>query len=273
MPNLVLAWVRPAPRNDIVGALPVKEPRQRRIAGIELCIVFAASLGWSGLRSLISLLDSLASPVALNKQQALLNTPLAKVGVLDLFAQLADAVQLLAWGSLGAYLVYRSGVRLAGIGLDRTRIGSDLARGVGLAALIGIPGLGLYLLARTVGANLTVVPASLSDTWWRIPVLVISAAANAWAEEALVVGYLLTRLRQLGRGENSALVISAVLRGSYHLYQGFGGFVGNVVLGLVFGRVWQKTNRLWPMVLAHTLLDVVSFVGYALLVNKLAFLR
>ena len=81
------------------------------------------------------------------------------------------------------------------------------------------------------------------------------------------------RLRQLGRTENTSLVISAVLRGSYHLYQGFGGFIGNVVLGLVFGRVWQKTNRLWPMVLAHTILDVVSFVGYALLASKLAFLR
>lgn len=269
MPSVVREWLRPASPSGIVGI----EPDQRRVVTLELVIVFAATLGWSGLRSLISLLDSLAAPVALNKQQALLNTSLAKVHILDLFAQLADALQLLAWGSLGAYLVYRTGLKLAEIGLDRTRIGGDLLRGCGLAALIGIPGLGFYLVARTIGINLTVVPASLSDTWWRVPVLVISAAANAWAEEALVIGYLLTRLRQLGRTENTGLVISAVLRGSYHLYQGFGGFIGNIVLGLVFGRVWQKTNRLWPMVLAHTILDVVSFVGYALLASKLAFLR
>lgn len=269
MPNVVRDWLRPASPSGIVGI----EPQQRRVVTLELVIVFAATLGWSGLRSLISLLDSLASPVALNKQQAQLNVPLAHVGVLDLFAQLADALQLLAWGSLGVYLVYRAGLKLADIGLDWSRIGSDLLRGCGLAALIGIPGLGFYLLARTIGINLTVVPASLSDTWWRIPVLVISAAANAWAEEALVIGFLLTRLRQLGRTENTSLVISAVLRGSYHLYQGFGGFLGNIVLGLVFGRVWQKTNRLWPMVLAHTILDVVSFVGYALLVGILPFLR
>jgi hypothetical protein len=269
VPNVVREWLRPASPSGIVGI----EPDQRRVVPLELVIVFAATLGWSGLRSLISLLDSLAAPVALNKQQALLNTSLAKVHLLDLFAQLADALQLLAWGSLGAYLVYRTGMKLAEIGLDRTRIGSDLLRGCGLAALIGIPGLGFYLVARTIGINLTVVPASLSDTWWRVPVLVISAAANAWAEEALVIGYLLTRLRQLGRTENTSLVISAVLRGSYHLYQGFGGFIGNIVLGLAFGRVWQKTNRLWPMVVAHTILDVVSFVGYALLASKLSFLR
>jgi membrane protease YdiL (CAAX protease family) len=77
----------------------------------------------------------------------------------------------------------------------------------------------------------------------------------------------------LGRWENSSVTVSAVLRGSYHLYQGFGGFVGNVVLGLVFGRLWQRTGRLWVLVTAHTLLDVVSFVGYALLANHLSFLR
>ena len=117
------------------------------------------------------------------------------------------------------------------------------------------------------------MPSTLTDTWWRVPVLVVSARGNAWAEEALVIGYLLTRLRQLGLRENSPVISAAVLRGSYHLYQGFGGFVGNLVLGLVFGRVWQQTNRLWPMVVAHTLLDVVSFVGYALLASHLSFLR
>jgi hypothetical protein len=43
-------------------------------------------------------------------------------------------------------------------------------------------------------------------------------------------------------------------------------------MGLVFGRLWQRTNRLWPLVVAHTLLDVVSFVGYSLLKNRLSWL-
>jgi membrane protease YdiL (CAAX protease family) len=79
-----------------------------------------------------------------------------------------------------------------------------------------------------------------------------------------MVGYLMTRLRQLGWSEGGALVAQALLRGCYHLYQGLGGFVGNVVMGLVFGRVWQRTNRLWALVGAHALIDVVAFVGYAL---------
>ena len=88
--------------------------------------------------------------------------------------------------------------------------------------------------------SVTIAPTTLDDTWWRMPVLIASAAANAWAEEVVMVGYLLTRLRQLGWSENRSLAAQAVLRGSYHLYQGLGGFVGNIVMGLVFGRVWQR---------------------------------
>lgn len=268
MRERVLDWVAPEPPADVRH---VDEPEHRGVR-LELLIVFAITLGLSGVRSLISLLDSLLRPVALNKQHVAIDVPLARNGFLDLLAQLALVVQYVAWGALGLYLLWRAGIRLAEIGLRRYRAG-DLAGGVGLAALIGVPGLGLYLAARALGANLTVTPSLLTDTWWRIPMLVLSAAANAWAEETLVVAYLISRLRQLGWRENSSVLASAVLRGSYHLYQGFGGFVGNVVMGLVFGRLWQRTNRLWVLITAHTLIDVVSFVGYALLASRLSILR
>jgi membrane protease YdiL (CAAX protease family) len=103
-------------------------------------------------------------------------------------------------------------------------------------------------------------------------VLIASAVANALAEELLVVGFLITRLRQLGSRAGGAVLASAVLRGSYHLYQGFAGFVGNLVMGLVFGRIWQRTHRLWTLVTAHALIDVVAFVGYALLRGHLPWL-
>lgn len=248
------------------------DPGERRAIVVELVIVFTVTLGMSGARSLLSLLDALLAPEPLNEQQVAINVRQAEVEVLDLLRQLLGATQLFAWGALGLYLLWRAGIRLRAIGLDRSRPGADTLTGVGLAALIGLPGLGLYFLAHALGANLTVQPSTLDDTWWRPVVLTIAAAANAWAEEVLVVGFLLTRLRQLGFGENASLAVSALLRGSYHLYQGFGGFVGNVAMGLVFGRVWQRTNRLWPLVIAHTVLDVVAFVGYALLRDKISWL-
>jgi membrane protease YdiL (CAAX protease family) len=118
-----------------------------------------------------------------------------------------------------------------------------------------------------------VVPAALPSVWWAVPVLVLSAAQNAVLEELVVVGYLLTRLRELGWRAWTAVGASALLRGSYHLYQGFGAFVGNAVMGVIFGYLYTRMRRLLPLIVAHTILDVVSFVGYTLLADKLSFLR
>ncbi|MCP3799622.1 CPBP family intramembrane metalloprotease [Allokutzneria sp. A3M-2-11 16] len=262
MTNRLRSWLTPA-RPD--GIETITDPARRRAVGIEVLLVFSITFGLSGARSLLSLLNSLMQPVPLSQQSVALNVSRSQLGLIDLLYQLLGVVQLLAWGALGVYLLYRAGVRLSSIGLDRTRRGRDLASGVGLAALIGVPGLVFYLVVRAIGLNLTVMPSTLNDVWWRAPVLILSAIANSWAEEVLVVGYLITRLRQLGWSENRSLLLSSVLRGSYHLYQGFGGFVGNIVMGLVYGRFWQRSQRLWALVAAHALIDTVAFVGYALL--------
>jgi len=67
-------------------------------------------------------------------------------------------------------------------------------------------------------------------------------------------------------------VFSAVLRGSYHLYQGFGGFLGNAAMGLVFGVLYRRWGRVSPLVIAHTLIDTVAFVGYAALHGRVSWL-
>lgn len=243
----------------------VTDPGQRWALIVEVVLVLAVTLGLSGLRSLLALLDALLAPGSLADHSVAINAPVRKNELLDLAYQLTGVIQLLAWGALGCYLLWRSGIAARSLGLDRRSVGRDAMLGIGLAAAIGGPGLGWYFLAHAAGLNLTVVPSALADTWWRVPVLVVSAVANALAEELLVVGYLITRLRQLGSGAGSAVLASAALRGSYHLYQGFGGCVGNLVMGLVFGQFWQRTNRLYPLITAHALIDTVAFTAYALL--------
>ena len=81
------------------------------------------------------------------------------------------------------------------------------------------------------------------------------------------------RLRQLGWQTAAIVASSALLRGSYHLYQGFGGFLGNAAMGVVFALFFMRFRRVGPLVIAHTVLDAVAFVGYALFAKHLAFLR
>ena len=108
--------------------------------------------------------------------------------------------------------------------------------------------------------------------WWRIPVLLLAAVKDGVVEEVLVCqDSLLHRLRQFGWGDNRALATSALVR-SYHLYQGIGGFAGNAVMGLLFGRIYQRTGRTMPLVIAHVTIDAVAFVGYALLAGKVSWL-
>jgi len=245
---------------------------QRRAVRLEILIVLVVTFGLSGASAALSLLESALAPGGIGGQSVALNPSRAAQSTIDLLFQLLSVLRLLGWGALGLYLLWRSGSAPRLIGLARIRLRRDIVPGLALAAVIGLPGLGLYLIAHALGVSVTIVPSSLSEHWWRLPVLVLSAVANAVAEEVLVVAYLITRLRALGWSENRSLLASAVLRGSYHLYQGLGGGLGNLVMGVVFGKFWQRSNRLWPLILAHATIDSVAYIGYTALHGHVSWL-
>jgi membrane protease YdiL (CAAX protease family) len=244
----------------------------RRVLRWEIFVVFGISLGASGLNALLSLVGSLLARRSLSSQQALLVGPLAVNDWLDLVLQLVGIAEALMPVVLVLYLMARSGEPPSVIGLDARDPARDLLRGAVLAAVIGGAGLGLYIAAFRLGLSLNVVPESLPAVWWRIPVLLLSAAHNGILEEVLVIGYLLRRLDQLGWTPWKAVLTAAVLRGSYHLYQGFGAFIGNAVMGLIFGYLYRRWGRVMPLIIAHTLIDAVTFVGYAVLHGKASWL-
>jgi membrane protease YdiL (CAAX protease family) len=251
---------------------PPDEPTdpQRRGIRIEVAVVLAVTFGLSAYTAFLNLIEAVL--LGLAGRRIALNPRRSLFDLIDLGLNLAVAFQLVAWGALGVYLLWRSGFGLAQIGLGRARLRPDVLGGLGLAALIGLPGLGLYVAARALGLSAHVEPAELYDTWWRIPVLLITAFANGWAEEIIVVAFLMTRLRQLRVNPVAALLASALLRGAYHLYQGFSAGLGNAVMGLVFGYAWRRTGRLWPLIIAHGIIDSVAYVGYALAAGHLGWL-
>jgi membrane protease YdiL (CAAX protease family) len=165
---------------------------------------------------------------------------------------------------LVVYLVRRSGEGIRALGLRADRVRDDVLHGIALFAVVGLAGIGVYLAAVELGVNRFVVPVPPLGHWWTVPVLVLNAIEAALLEEIVVVAYLVTRLRQLGLTESASVGASALLRGTYHLYQGWGGFLGNLAMGALFGTVFSRTRRVWPIVVAHLLLDVGAGLGYIL---------
>ena len=260
-------------------AEPITDPRRRRLVWLEIAVVLAATFALSGYMSVLSIIQALLDAAPLNEQTQTLNASASLNPWLDLAYQLGRITRLTAWALLPLVLLWHSriSVRAMGLFLPRGRekwpaVGGDLARGAGLAALIGIPGLALYLGAVAVGANATVEASGLETSWWRVPVLLLSALANAGAEELVVVVYLAIRLRQLGLSVAAVVAFSAVLRGSYHLYQGFGGGLGNLLMGVVFVAFWLAFRRAWPLIWAHFFLDAFAFIGYAVLAPHVGWL-
>ncbi|PPS81227.1 CPBP family intramembrane glutamic endopeptidase [Streptomyces sp. MH60] len=257
-----------------LGEQPLTEERlSRRILRDETLLVLALSLGASGVSALISFIGSVTRPGGLKDQAATLNASAAPGRPwLDLAWQLFGITTALVPVALVAHFLLREGRSLRALGFDRTRPWPDLGRGAAVAAVIGSTGIAFYLAARGLGFNLTVVPEALPDVWWKYPVLVLSAVQNSVLEEVIVVGYLLRRLDQLGWSTGASLAASSVLRGSYHLYQGIGGFIGNMVMGVVFVYLYRRWGRVGPLVVAHSLLDIGAFVGYGLLAGKVGWL-
>ena len=243
----------------------------RKAMRIEVGVMHAVTFGVTAYVAVLELADAVLS--GLPGRRVRLNRDQSRYDLINLGLNLASVAQLVSWGLLALYLLWRSGIRPSAIGLGRLRWRPDLLGGIGLAALIGIPGLLLYLGARALGLNAQVEPSALHNSWWRIPLLVLAAFANGFAEEVVVVGYLITRLRQLGMSNRTAMLASSALRAVYHLYQGFGAGLGNLMLGLVFSYTWSRTGRLWPLVIAHGVIDTVAFVGYVLLAGHVGWLR
>jgi membrane protease YdiL (CAAX protease family) len=249
------------------------ERRDRALLRWEIIAVFAVSLGASGVYAFVSFIGSLTAQQALSSQQVTLNGSHAPGRpLLDLFLQLVSLASGVAPVLLVLYLLARAGDGLRAIGIDRSQPWRDLARGAGLAALIGGTGLGLYFAAYKSGIAVNIVAEDLPNVWWRIPVLLLSALQNGLLEEVLVTGYLLTRLSKLGVNPAAAVAISATLRGSYHLYQGLGGFFGNAAMGVIFAVLFLRWRRVTPMIIAHTLIDAVAFIGYVFLAGHVTWL-
>ena len=248
---------------SLAPPLVATPPLTRRRIGAEILIVLGLSLGTAALYAIVSIVNRLTQPVAISQQTATLNSALSDRPTFDLIYQLlalfADVVPV----ALVCFLLWQNGrPRLGRLGMDLIHPGRDSLQALALATVIGAGGIAVYLGGRALGITVNVIPAPLDSFWWTVPVLILSAVRAGLQEEVVVIGYLFTRLRELGWGKWQIIVGTALLRGTYHLYQGAGAFVGNFLMGMLFGWLYQRSGRLLPFIIAHALIDAAIFVGY-----------
>ena len=100
------------------------------------------------------------------------------------------------------------------------------------------------------------VPGGIPSYFLLLAVCIMSG----FAEELVMRGYLIPRLERLLRSTWIAVIITSVLFGSYHLYQGIMPAAMIVVNGLVFAISFCWCRRLWPLCLAHAMHNFLLYV-------------
>lgn len=247
--------------------MPAPPPTQRRLVA-ELVIVLLLSLGASAIWSVLQFVDLNTRPAPIGEQQVALNPARSDRPWLDLLYQLTSIALDLVPVALVCWLLWRARrPHLGALGIDAARPVRDVLSGVALVLVIGVPGIALYFVGRQLGLTVDVVPSPLDAQWFTVPVLVLSALRAGLTEEVIVIGYVFERFRRLGwaagrSGMWPVIIAVAVLRGTYHLYQGVPALFGNFAMGMLFGWLYARTGRLVPLIIAHTLINVAVFVGY-----------
>ncbi|TWT29218.1 CAAX amino terminal protease self- immunity [Posidoniimonas corsicana] len=113
-----------------------------------------------------------------------------------------------------------------------------------------------------VGEAVEHVSSESTSPLLALTLVLISSLANGFAEELAMRSFLITRLRSLGVPTEGAVLGSSCLFAAYHAYQGTYGMVSVLGVGLVFGAYFAWARRLWPVVTAHFLMDVIAMVYY-----------
>jgi membrane protease YdiL (CAAX protease family) len=91
-------------------------------------------------------------------------------------------------------------------------------------------------------------------------IAIIGAIINPIFEEFLWLGYTIPAIGAR-YGLRAAVVASVVLRVAVHSYQGNLALMTILPTGLVFTWYFVRTGRLWPVIVAHAVVDAVAFAA------------
>ncbi len=170
------------------------------------------------------------------------------------------------------YFMIRSGKPWAEYGLVRPATWEEMAsnwfQGLGWAILglliyVGFMQSFLIPLLQFGSFRTTIEWPNLVRFWGERSILeyalmLVIAILVGTSEELFYRGYLIPRLLHLGFSPKWSLLVSSIVFALAHTYQGLGGVLSTFLLGVIFGGIFLRTRRLWPLMIAHALLDFAS---------------
>jgi len=152
---------------------------------------------------------------------------------------------------------YRERTGLKGIGFTRIK----LIHLLWAIAFLLISNLLLSLLSLLLSRVDIAIPGELGlllpkNAAERVVWVVLSITAGI-VEETVFRGYLITRIRQFGRLKHWIIpvVVSSLVFGAGHAYQGIGGFIIISIYGAMYAVLFIRTGSLWPCIIAHFFQD------------------
>ena len=172
------------------------------------------------------------------------------------------------WG-LAAVVAWRTWAHhyaLAELGLQIRNPGKTAAAAViGTVLFVAFQWMNLRRIGRMKptarGFLQTLADKILPKTWVEtIPYLALAATAGI-CEEFIYRGFVMATLARLGLARWAVVLISAVMFGMAHLYQGRGGLVSTSIIGIIFGAARIAYHSVVPMVFWHAAVDAVAGIA------------
>ncbi len=218
--------------------------RLRALSGTtELVLVLAVAFGPVVPHSLAALFGGLAGPEA----PPITNAALLRSALFEILILIALGLFLRARGWTAQRL---------GLAAPAWR---DAASGVALAVACYLGYVLLWNFTLTFWPRIAEIARAtrLIGGLLHWPTMVLVSLVNPVFEEVLLCGYLVTVLRERA-GLSTAINASAGIRVFCHFYQGALGVLGIVPMALLFAWWYARTSRLWPLIIAHALLDIAG---------------
>jgi membrane protease YdiL (CAAX protease family) len=119
---------------------------------------------------------------------------------------------------------------------------------------------GLYELVQALTGGdpgaATTMKATIS-----LPVLIVLTLINPLYDELFAVAYVVRATE--GSGAAFAITLSAIVRFVCHLDQGPIAAIGILPLGIIFAIVYWRWRLVWPLVVAHGVMDFLGLMPQA----------